>query len=67
MKLKVVDKTAKVAWFPGPHAPLLALGTAADALDPSFNSTTELEIYDVSLSTHTTKMKRVAGIPVSCR
>jgi hypothetical protein len=46
MKLRSFDKTATVAWSSSP-TPLLAMGTAAGALDASFSNSTELTLVDV--------------------
>lgn len=67
MKLKSLDKTANTAWSPGGHGTLLALGTSAGAIDPSFSATTELEIYNLNLNSKGLKMTRMAGIPLSAR
>ncbi|KAJ3290152.1 protein transport protein S31 [Borealophlyctis nickersoniae] len=50
MRIRHIDRTATVAWSPGQHPPLLAVGTVAGALDASFSTTTELEILDLNLS-----------------
>jgi len=50
MKLRQVDRTATIAWSPGHHRPFLATGTVAGALDASFSSSTELEIFDLDLA-----------------
>ncbi|KAJ3030236.1 protein transport protein S31 [Rhizophlyctis rosea] len=50
MRIRHIDRTATVAWSPGQHAPLLASGTVAGALDASFSTTTELEIFDLNLN-----------------
>ncbi|KAJ3056979.1 protein transport protein S31 [Rhizophlyctis rosea] len=50
MRIRHIDRTATVAWSPGQHAPFLASGTVAGALDASFSTTTELEIFDLNLN-----------------
>ena len=49
MKIRLLERTATFAWSQDDHIPLLATGTVAGALDASFSSTTELEIFDLSL------------------
>ncbi|KAJ3023627.1 protein transport protein S31 [Thoreauomyces humboldtii] len=52
MRLRHVNRTATLAWSPGQHdaGPLLAAGTVAGALDASFSTSAELEIFDLNLS-----------------
>ncbi|KAJ3088294.1 protein transport protein S31 [Quaeritorhiza haematococci] len=50
MRLRHIDRTATIAWSPGHHQPLIALGTVAGALDASFSTSTELEICDLNLT-----------------
>ncbi len=51
MKLFSLDKTAAFAWSPGVDVPLLlATGTKAGAMDASFSSATELDLYVVDLA-----------------
>jgi hypothetical protein len=47
MKIGSLDRTAVFSWCPTSYPPLLALGTAAGALDASFSATTELEIFEL--------------------
>ncbi|KAI8811836.1 hypothetical protein BJ742DRAFT_795709 [Cladochytrium replicatum] len=56
MRIRWVDRTATVAWSPGQHSPLLALGTIAGALDASFSTNTELEIFDLNISSSSTQL-----------
>ncbi|TPX35765.1 hypothetical protein SmJEL517_g02007 [Synchytrium microbalum] len=61
MKLRKIARTSTIAWSPGQHIPLLATGTVAGALDASFSTTTELEIWDLDLANTTSgSMKRLA-------
>ncbi|KAJ3099062.1 protein transport protein S31 [Phlyctochytrium planicorne] len=51
MKLREVNRTATIAWSPSAkHLPLLAAGTVAGALDASFSTNAELEIFDLNLN-----------------
>jgi len=62
MKIRQVNRTATMAWSPGQHSPLVALGTASGALDPTFSTKSELEIFDLDLDkgrTSDTEMKRI--------
>jgi len=62
MKIRQVNRTATMAWSPGQHAPLVALGTASGALDPTFSTKSELEIFDLDLDkgrTSDIEMKRI--------
>ena len=45
--LKSIPRTSTVAWCPSQSRSLLATGTVAGALDASFSSTTELEIFEL--------------------
>lgn len=47
MKSYELKKTACVAWSPVHYNPVLALGTMAGALDASFSTHAELELYEV--------------------
>ena len=46
---------------------MLALGTVAGALDASFSSSTDLELYQLALSDPGRKMKLVASMPSNAR
>jgi len=62
MKIRQVNRTATMAWSPGQHSPLVALGTASGALDASFSTKSELEIFDLDLDkgrTPDVEMKRI--------
>ncbi|XP_056881668.1 protein transport protein Sec31A isoform X2 [Takifugu flavidus] len=51
MRLKEIQRTAHQAWSPAGHHPMyLALGTAAQQLDASFNTTAALEIFEMDFS-----------------
>jgi hypothetical protein len=47
MKIGSLDRTATFCWCPTSYPPLLALGTAAGAMDSSFSANTELEIFEL--------------------
>ncbi|KAI9105495.1 hypothetical protein DFS34DRAFT_575149 [Phlyctochytrium arcticum] len=52
MRLRHIDRTATISWSPGQYesnGPLLAAGTVAGALDASFSTAAELEIFDLNL------------------
>jgi protein transport protein SEC31 len=63
MKLGTIDKTAAIAWSPGVHTPLLALGTIAGAMDSDFSSQTELAFYEMTSS----QFKKLGGLNVNAR
>lgn len=51
MRLKEIQRTAHPAWSPAAHHPIhLALGTSAQQLDASFNTTAALEIFELDFS-----------------
>ena len=64
MKLRKIARTSTIAWSPGNHQPWLATGTVSGALDASFSTSTELEIWDLDLGNVSTSvggsMKRLA-------
>ena len=50
MKVKEIDRTANIAWSPQNQVPTyLAAGTAAQQLDASFSTNSNLEIYGRNL------------------
>ena len=68
MVLKKIKRTSITCWSPSTEAePYLALGTVAGALDASFSSKTELEIFSLNLSDSGSSMERVAGITGNAR
>ena len=65
----LTDKTSCLAWSPGLESPpLLALGSLAGAMDASFSSLSELELYALSLngSSQQTLVKQSA-VPVNSK
>ena len=68
MKVKELDRTANIAWSPQPQVPMyLAAGTAAQQLDASFSTNSNLEIYSLNLSESGHEMPCVASLPVEQR
>ncbi len=68
MVLKKVNRTAITCWSPATEVePYLALGTVAGALDASFSSKTELEIFSLNLADSGKSMEKVTGIPGNAR
>ena len=68
MKVKEVDITANIAWSPASQVPIyLAAGTAAQQLDASFSTNSNLEIYGLNLTESGHDMPRVASLPVEQR
>ncbi|KAM4624415.1 protein transport protein Sec31A isoform 2-T2 [Polymixia lowei] len=68
MRLKEIQRTAHQAWSPAIHHPIyLALGTSAQQLDASFNTTAALEIFEVDFSDPSLDMKLKGSLPTSNR
>uniref|UniRef100_A0A6Q2XB25 Protein transport protein Sec31A n=1 Tax=Esox lucius TaxID=8010 RepID=A0A6Q2XB25_ESOLU len=68
MRLKEVQRTAHPAWSPAPHHPIcLALGTSAQQLDASFNTTAALEIFELDFADPSLDMKLKGSLPTSNR
>jgi len=68
MKVKEVDRTANIAWSPQTQHPIyLAAGTAAQQLDASFSTNSNLEIYGLNLSESGHDMPCLASLPVEQR
>ena len=68
MKVKEVDRTANIAWSPQAQVPIyLAAGTAAQQLDASFSTNSNLEIYGLNLSESGHDMPCIASLPVEQR
>jgi len=68
MKVKEVDRTANIAWSPQTQVPIyLAAGTAAQQLDASFSTNSNLEIYGLNLSESGHDMPCLASLPVDQR
>ena len=64
MKLKEVGRKAVVAWSPSTqHPDLVAMGTVAGALDASFSSSAELEIFPMNLAQKDLGLKRLGSAP----
>ena len=68
MFIKQVDRTAVLAWSPTfQQQPFIATGTVSGAMDASFSSNSELELFNVSLQERNTTGSQVASVPVSAR
>ncbi|XP_039643401.1 protein transport protein Sec31A isoform X1 [Perca fluviatilis] len=68
MRLKEIQRTAHQAWSPAEHHPIhLALGTSAQQLDASFNTTAALEIFEVDFSDPSLEMQLKGSLPTSNR
>lgn len=68
MRLKEIQRTAHQAWSPATHHPIyLALGTSAQQLDASFNTTAALEIFEMDFSDPSLDMKLKGSMPTSNR
>uniref|UniRef100_A0A8C9XQ79 Protein transport protein Sec31A n=1 Tax=Sander lucioperca TaxID=283035 RepID=A0A8C9XQ79_SANLU len=68
MRLKEIQRTAHQAWSPAEHHPIhLALGTSAQQLDASFNTTAALEIFEVDFSDPSLEMQLRGSLPTSNR
>lgn len=51
MKIKEVEQTANIAWSPASQYPIyLATGTAAQQLDASFSTTSQIDLYSLDLN-----------------
>uniref|UniRef100_A0AAR2JVK0 Protein transport protein Sec31A n=1 Tax=Pygocentrus nattereri TaxID=42514 RepID=A0AAR2JVK0_PYGNA len=58
MRVKEILRTATQAWSPAAHHPAyLALGTSAQQLDASFNTTAALEIFEMDFADTSMDMK----------
>uniref|UniRef100_A0A8C2GK62 SEC31 homolog B, COPII coat complex component n=1 Tax=Cyprinus carpio TaxID=7962 RepID=A0A8C2GK62_CYPCA len=68
MRVKEILRTATQAWSPAPQHPArLALGTAAQQLDASFNTSSALEIFEVDFADTSLDMKLRGTLPTSNR
>ncbi|XP_037610987.1 protein transport protein Sec31A isoform X2 [Sebastes umbrosus] len=68
MRLKEIQRTAHQAWSPAEHHPIhLALGTSAQQLDASFNTTAALEIFEVDFADPSLDMQLKGSLPTSNR
>eukprot|EP00307_Rebecca_sp_RCC1486_P002525 CAMPEP_0119433260 /NCGR_PEP_ID=MMETSP1335-20130426/49318_1 /TAXON_ID=259385 /ORGANISM="Chrysoculter rhomboideus, Strain RCC1486" /LENGTH=482 /DNA_ID=CAMNT_0007459095 /DNA_START=9 /DNA_END=1454 /DNA_ORIENTATION=+ len=67
-KLKSVSRSGTVAWSTSAERPgLLATGTVAGAIDDSFESTAQLEIFNLELSSPSTDMPLLGSVTTSER
>uniref|UniRef100_A0A3Q0T3L5 Protein transport protein Sec31A n=1 Tax=Amphilophus citrinellus TaxID=61819 RepID=A0A3Q0T3L5_AMPCI len=68
MRLKEIQRTAHQAWSPAGHHPVyLALGTAAQQLDASFNTTAAIEIFEMDFSDPSLDMQLKGSLPTANR
>ncbi|XP_034563318.1 protein transport protein Sec31A isoform X1 [Notolabrus celidotus] len=68
MRLKEIQRTAHQAWSPAVHHPIcLALGTSAQQLDASFNTTAALEIFELDFSDPSVEMQLRGSLPTANR
>uniref|UniRef100_A0A8D3DJM4 Protein transport protein Sec31A n=1 Tax=Scophthalmus maximus TaxID=52904 RepID=A0A8D3DJM4_SCOMX len=68
MRLKEIQRTAHQAWSPAGHHPIcLALGTSAQQLDASFNTTAALEIFETDFSDPCLDMQLKGSLPTANR
>lgn len=50
VKLREIPRTATFAWSPVVDDPMFVTGTKAGAIDADFDSTTQLEFWDLNLT-----------------
>ncbi|XP_043086972.1 protein transport protein Sec31A isoform X1 [Puntigrus tetrazona] len=68
MRVKEILRTATQAWSPAAkHPSYLALGTAAQQLDASFNTSAALEIFEMDFADTSMDMKLRGTLPTSNR
>lgn len=68
MKVKEIEKTGNIAWSPASIDPVyLATGTAAQQLDASFSTTSQIDLYALDLSEPGLGMGLKASIPTKQR
>ncbi|XP_028285931.1 protein transport protein Sec31A isoform X1 [Parambassis ranga] len=68
MRLKEIQRTAHQAWSPAGHHPTyLALGTSAQQLDASFNTTAAIEIFEMDFSDPSLDMQLKGSLPITNR
>ncbi|XP_014832360.1 PREDICTED: protein transport protein Sec31A-like isoform X1 [Poecilia mexicana] len=68
MRLKEIQRTAHQAWSPAGHHPIyLALGTSAQQLDASFNTTAAIEIFEMDFADPSLEMQLKGSLPTTNR
>ncbi|XP_070401780.1 protein transport protein Sec31A isoform X3 [Nothobranchius furzeri] len=68
MRLKEIQRTAHQAWSPAGHHPIrLALGTSAQQLDASFNTTAAIEIFEMDFADPSLEMHLKGSLPTTNR
>ncbi|KAJ3318995.1 protein transport protein S31 [Boothiomyces sp. JEL0866] len=66
--IKRIDRTSTTSWSPATEKePLLALGSVAGALDASFSSKAELEIYSLNLNSADKNLLKLHSITSNSR
>ena len=67
MRLVDVPRTATLAWCPVSSAGLLATGTAAGALDASFETNARIEIFNIGAAATAQAPEPVVSVVVPSR
>ncbi|XP_061565325.1 protein transport protein Sec31A isoform X1 [Cololabis saira] len=68
MRLKEIQRTAHQAWSPAGHHPIhLALGTSAQQLDASFDTTAAIEIFEMDFADPSLEMQLKGSLPTTNR
>ncbi|XP_007558432.1 protein transport protein Sec31A-like [Poecilia formosa] len=68
MRLKEIQRTAHQAWSPAGHHPIyLALGTSAQQLDASFNTTAAIEIFEMDFADPSLEMQLKGSLSTTNR
>lgn len=69
VRLREIPRTATFAWSPGTGSPYIATGTRAGAVDAEFSNDTQLELWDLNLSSnkHGHELQPAASIDTDSR
>ncbi|KAL2920129.1 protein transport protein S31 [Polyrhizophydium stewartii] len=68
MRIRRIERNSTLAWAPARQDVMLALGTVAGALDASFSSQTELELFDLApVPREPLALRRLAAVTVNAR
>lgn len=69
VRLREIPRTATFAWSPGTGSPYIATGTRAGAVDAEFSNETQLELWDLNLSSnnHGHELQPAASIDTDSR
>ena len=66
--IRKIERTSTIAWSPpNLDEPLLAMGSVAGALDPSFSSNAKLEIFGLGLNEQTKSLKLLGSTTSNAR